>query len=285
MKKNMDTEYNNSRIYIVLIIIIVLFGIALGSVLIINRHKNKDNVIINEKRISDTSEYNTFFTIQRIISNFITSSDNSEVYNMLDIDYITKNNVSEDNSISIAKNNIVNMEFKAQKVKRADVDNEKKNIYIAKGMIIKNELESTTIIEKDYSALVLIDYNNLTFSIYPNIDDLNSIKDRTKIIIDKNDNNSMPTGRSKTNYDICTSYYNDFIFKINYLLDDAYELLDSNSKEKYTKEELSNIYGGFTSLKSCKFDSENLIYVATGDNDKVIRFIETTVMNYNVHLE
>ena len=284
--KREKVEGNNNKVYYVLIVLIILFGIILGIFLIKEKHEKENRINVEKNPTRSVTDYISFFAIQNIINKYLFSYNEEEIYNMLDEDYIKNNDITVDNVIEKAKKGLVGMNYKCQKVLENNASNRYKDVYVTSGIIIENTMEDTNVIDKDFKAIVILDYDNLTFSIIPNTNDIKeSLKDREKIIIEKNKYNAMPKTGVRDYYDICSTYYNDFVFKLNYMLDDGYKLLDTDSKDKYSKEELYKVYGGFTTLKSCKYDSESVIYVATGNNDKVIRFKETNVMDYSVYLE
>lgn len=283
--KREKIEGNNNKVYIIIIILLVLFGIMLASVLMKEKNDSENKIDIEKSSTRNVADYISFFSIQNIINKFIFSNNAEEVYSMLDEEYINEEGITQDNVIELAKKGLIGMNYKCQKVQENKANNRFKDVYITNGIIIENGLEDINIIDTDFKAIVLLDYDNLTFSIIPNTDNLKeALKNKKKVLIEKNKYNVLPSTGVKDYYDICLTYYNDFVFKINYLPDEAYNLLDSDSKEKVSKTDLYNLYG-FTSLNSCKYDSEGATYIATATNEKIIQFKEKSIMDYSVYLE
>ena len=281
-----QTEQSNKKVYIFIIVILVAIA-AVFIILFADSKEEKENRIeVENVSTKLVDEYFSFYSMQSIVNKYLFTSNSEEVYYMLDEEYIKENNITKENALEIAKGNMKGMNFKCQKVYENGANNRFKDIYVVNGIVIENGLEDLTIVDKDFNVIVLLDYNNFTFSIYPNSKEVKEkLKDRKTLSIEKNSYNKMPQTGVKNSYDLCLTYYNDFVFKLNYLPDDAYELLDDSSKEKYSIEELLATYGILTTLKTCKQSSNGKMYIAMDSSEKVVQINEVTFMNYNVHLE
>lgn len=267
------------------LIVVLVVCIICGGIIYFSSRKS------NYERLLLVKDYTTFFSVTREVNNYINSisrSDKSDIINLLDSRYV------DNNSIDILLDTVNYSpltELSANNIKYVMFN--KNYLYLVKGKIVENDFDYSKVIDENYIVIVLHDVMNNSYSIYPVDNDnykkiVNSIK---KINIDSNSSNKMIVSNSLSDVDVCKLYFSDYISKIFNNPEEAYKLLSSDTKKRFTSyAEFSNYIDNniekFTSIsKLCRADKldDNRIYRVIDENNNSYTFNETGVMNYQVN--
>lgn len=295
----MDKE-NNNQYKIVIIIVILLTIFSLFVLLIIkmtskggNTDNNEQSTNLKEKyeykditndnliKITDTS---LLFYGQNVVNNFLSYSDPKIGIKLLSENYINNYKINNDNYVKMVLNGYNNLSFKVQSGSMAVGKNY--NVYYALyGYLIDNDFGEVKIIDNNYSISLLVDYDSDSYAVYPSSDDVKEVLNGEKVVsVKRNDNNKLITSKLYSKYDICSAYFNDFIFKVNYDIDLAYSYLDEETKIDVSKDELKKKFSKYSSIDSCEEIISNS-YMIYNTDEQPIRIRINSIMNYNVSFE
>lgn len=285
MKRNSETD-SSKKPYVVVIILLILTAIIVAFIVVFVIKNNNDpsKKPIGDRRIIAKPNGGSFFAIQNMVNSFVSYGSSKVVYNLLYEDYVLSNGINENNAISVARMNLSSLSFRQQKFSNINLNDINKNIYIVNGILVKTIMDEEEIIDSDYSVILLIDYDTSSFSIIPNTKEVPEyILSKKSFTISENDYNRIPASGVKNRYDYCEAYYNDFVFKVNYLTDEAMKLLyDEND---ISESKLKAKFNNNSIVKSCKYDSEINTYVIVDSNNNELSIKEYEVMNYKVDLQ
>ncbi len=231
MKKN--------KIIIAIMILIVFIIITLiGLIIVLNDSKtieensiqNKSDFIIEEENLEEVKSRNEFFDVKQCIEqyfNFIKNEDKQALLDILDKDYIKQNNITENNINKFTyekKSNKLIYYIKHIKYKLY----QDKIEYIVKCNLFDN-------LEQEIYLIIIIDNNNSSFAILPQIEkynDINEIKLKENVKnIDKNTNNVV-VYNSVSDEKMCEYLLDDYIKKALYFPNELYNCLEKEYKDK-----------------------------------------------------
>lgn len=271
------------RTFIVIVsvcVICVLLGVILS-------YKN------NYEKLVYVDEYNVYFANVNYINNFISKiaiKDNKSVYELLDSDYVNKNNIDINNVLEHFVNYSIHASFDAISMYYVQV---KDNfIYYVDGRIYENGYDSERkLVDDKFSVVISIDNKNKCYSIYPiknnykNV--VNSIK---KVNINNNSSNKIEKSELVNKEQVCAIYLSDFINTIFYNNEEAYNVLSEDMKKIYIDsgefEDYINKKFNLISTTADKCRLENIddkrIYTVIDDNQNTYIFTEESIMNYKV---
>lgn len=290
--RNDDREQNNVKPYVVMIIVLVILTIAIVILLLLTSKdddKNKEsdsNIPISERKEKEVKRKISFFALQNMTNMFVSYNSSESIYNLLYKDYINENGITTTNAFDMIRKNHYNLVFKAQNYTNVDMSDINKNIYIVNGILLENGMETVKIIDKDYNLIVLLDYDNYTYSIIPEEKEVPGyLSSKQTFSIEKNNINSIPTTSNKSRYDYCELYYNDFVFKVNYLVDDAMDYLSDYDKRQLKTSDVEKMFVGSSVIDECYYDSDIRTYTITDSKNNNIRIKENSIMNYTVYLK
>ena len=265
------------------ITIAIICAIIVGIVLIINRKSNSE-------KLEEVNEYNTFFTITSYINTYIRSNSNaSKLYDLTYIDYINKNNITENTINEFLENYTINSSIKVTDMKYVKIKNN--YVYYVKGKIYKNIYNGSEVINNNYQTLVLVDFDTLSYAIYPIDTDYKKVLDKIKkISIENNRNNNVKKSDLITKEQICVIYLSDYISKIDEEIELSYNVLSEKMKEQYPmfKEYVNYINDNrdkiTTEADKCLLEKigNNRVYTVIDKNENKYIFTEKSVMNYEV---
>lgn len=265
------------------ITIAIICAIIVGIVLIINRKSNSE-------KLEEVNEYNTFFTITSYINTYISSNSNaSKLYDLTYIDYINKNNITENTINEFLENYTINSSIKVTDMKYVKIKNN--YVYYVKGKIYKNTYNGSEVINNNYQTLVLVDFDTLSYAIYPIDTDYKKVLDKIKkISIENNRNNNVKKSDLITKEQICVIYLSDYISKIDEEIELSYNVLSEKMKEQYPmfKEYVNYINDNrdkiTTEADKCLLEKigNNRVYTVIDKNENKYIFTEKSVMNYEV---
>lgn len=273
-----------------LIVVLIVCSVSTVIILLLTRKSNYDN-------LSNVNEYNTYFSITSYANTYITTlADNksTEYLSILDKEYITNNNINEDNAFDNTKEypsgsslNVTNM--KSVRLKDS-------YLYYVKGRVYQNDIDGKTLVDDNFQTLIKLDFDNTAYSVYP-VDDSNYkkiINSTKKIEVESNDYNKLITPKLITKEQVCVLYLSDYIDKLYSDIDTSYDLLSDKMKEldyfssleKYKNYMIENQNKLTTVADKClenKVD-ENRIYSVIDKNGNKFNFTEESVMNYKVDI-
>lgn len=265
------------------ITIAIICAIIVGIVLIINRKSNSE-------KLEEVNEYNTFFTITNYINTYISSSSNtSKLYDLTYIDYINRNNITENTINKFLENYTINSSIKVTDMKYVKIKNN--YVYYVKGKIYQNTYDGSEVINNNYETLVLVDFDTLSYAIYPIDTDYKKVLDKIKkISIENNRNNNVKKSDLITKEQICVIYLSDYISKIDEEIELSYNVLSEKIKEQYPmfKEYVNYINDNrdkiTTEADKCLLEKigNNRVYTVIDKNENKYIFTEKSVMNYEV---
>ena len=146
------------------------------------------------------------------------------------------------------------------------------------------------LVNNNYETLVLVDFDTLSYAVYPleQKDNYKKIIDNIKkITIESNSNNKMKDSSLITKEQVCVFYLSDYIDKMNNNIEEAYNILDEQSKKTYSLEEYEkyvkdNYKKITTSADKCLLsntDSKRIYTVVDKNKNKYV-FNEKDIMNY-----
>ena len=265
------------------ITIAIICAIIVGIVLIINRKSNSE-------KLEEVNEYNTFFTITNYINTYISSSSNtSKLYDLTYIDYININNITQNTINKFLENYKINSSIKVTDMKYVKIKNN--YVYYVKGKIYQNTYDGSEVINNNYETLVLVDFDTLSYAIYPIDTDYKKVLDKIKkISIENNRNNNVKKSDLITKEQICVIYLSDYISKIDEEIELSYNVLSEKMKEQYPmfKEYVNYINDNrdkiTTEADKCLLEKigNNRVYTVIDKNENKYIFTEKSVMNYEV---
>ena len=139
-------------------------------------------------------------------------------------------------------------------------------IYNIQGKLNEMTFDTTNVIDNDFRIIVIVDFDNSTYAVYPlsDKDDYKKIIDSIKKInIDSNSNNRTIKSDLITKEKICVLYLSDYVNKLNYDIEEAYKLLDDTTKKNYSLEKfISYINNNFDKITT---DADKCLFETVGD--------------------
>lgn len=251
--------------------------------------------IESEQRIYMYLYSNNIITqlFEYISENRINVNNAKALTNLLDSEYMKANNITEDNVLSFLQqykeiNSYFTKEIYIKEIVHRQ--NLRGTYCYIKGIIRKNG------IEENLYVLMKEDYMNGTYSLtFLTEDEFSKMgNDNRDIVIEKNNYNSIYTV-STTDYEICLEYLKDYKNAVNNNPEKAYELLDTEYKEKRFgnvenyKEHINNTKSNLnvTVLKkySVERSEETTKYVCVDENERYYIFEDDKLMDYKVILD
>ena len=302
---------NTKKLIIIIIICIILIITLLLVILNLNK-KAPENIILREtthkeyeeylnntefEKINDLKDHNTFFTILSCINKYMQyneQKDNSNIYNILSTEYISKNNITIDNITQKIKMYNNAETFTAKEIYEYN-NNENVSTYFVYGKTIENNFDNDDPKQEQINIVVQLDKSNRTFDIILNeTKEDNGIAKRTSLKQIENKNSNVYITPNIQEQQIGLMYLSDY--KDNMLKDikKAYEQLDKDYKQKRypTIEEFKKYINSNTELiyvtgTQCEVNQqdEKIIYIVKDQYGNVYRFKETAVMEYTVELD
>lgn len=288
MAKENKVKFGIVAFVIILSLILIIFAFHLAQD---HNSENNDNPYKMEK----VTEYGIFFSIVNNINKYLFysySKNSSALINILNKDYLKKNNITISNVLSKIANYENSPSFKAKEIYFKDIDDN--YLCYAKGDIVYEEYEGIVTYKENVDFLILLDYTNFTIEIYPL--DLNSNKEElplviSKIAIAKNSYNSLETSKIITNDYICNLYYAEFYMTLVNDINKSYSLLDNDFKKEnfntltefqtYWQDNISKIN---SNIKSCSMSEMDGLryYTIIDSNNNSFEFRENKIMDYSV---
>lgn len=269
-----------------IVVVVVVCVICLTIGLILN-HKS------NFEKLSSVNEYGVFFSEVRYINNFInyvSNNDDIGVYNLLDEKYIEENNISYDNVLEYVDDYPRMSSFKANSIEYVKLGSNV-TLYYVKGDVYQNDFESERLVDEDVSIVLINDFDNLSFSIYPVEDNYKSvINDLKRVNVEVNDYNKIVNTDLIDKEQVCVLYYSDFMNMLMNNIEKSYDYLSDDMKNRYTTTDsyIDFVNGNndlfSTNADKCRVDEvdEKRVYSVIDENGNEYSFTEESVMNYKV---
>lgn len=298
------------NIKILIIALLVLLVILIGVVIFLNSNSSKQNIEVtnNElqegrqdqliqldnftsKETNDNIVFSLSDVIQKLFS-YIAVDDDEAVYNMTELQYIKDNNITTMTVKSIYPNVQNGVDYYIQNVYK--IQNYDKSEYYIYGVILDNNK-----IEDSYLCIE-IDTNNSAFGIKPiefaeyNKAKNGEISQISSNTISKNKYNNFNI-QSFSIEGLSRNYIKDYLFKVTYMPELAYELLEDNyKKEKFSnidefKTYIQNNASRFTNFTLKKYQNEineeSIQYIVTDVNDNYYKIYVYKPLEYKMVLD
>ena len=277
----------NMSIVISIIIILLIFA-AILILKNINDNQSKPNnfdhdVVDNENiKLSVLNDDSDYFNVQNIINTYymkLTNRKIANVYDMLDFDYIQKNNITKDNLTTKIDNNHGDVSFTAKKIYYLNKNN--RHYYFVNGYIIEQYVDGSFDYNKNINFFVTVDHN--LFSIYPlnnsNYNDfVNSYNFEEKALFSRYNTIKVDTSKK------LSTYIANFLYLLNINSQDAYDYLDDDAKRKYkTPNDMKIGAKKLTSVVfSYEYDELSSSYKVLDNKLNEIIIKENGIMNYKI---
>ena len=268
----------------VLVVIVIICLICFALVFLFNIQKNTNDMEL-------VHDYNEYFNVIEEVNNYINYiSDDSTigVYNLLYDKYISSNNINYDNLFNYVNKYAGLCSLGVEEIYFVQVDDN--YLYYVNGVVLEDDYDNATIVDDNFSVVVLNDVSNNTYAIYPlkgNDNYKKIINSIENINIDSNSVNKSVNDLSFYNRkDICKMYFADFMSKLYNNIDGAYKKLDNAMLKQYSSLSAFNEYidtniKRFSSLtKSCEYS--NGVYYVVDSKDNNYTITEEAVMKYRV---
>ena len=282
------TKYD---IGIVVILIAIVVGIVAISIYTIT-HRTRD------VEVDEVKDYSLYFMVVNNINTFyeyVSNNDNDAVISLLDNKYIEKENITRNNLNTHILNYGIDIGVIPDYITTFKIDN---NIaYFVHGKLEQTiYLEPSKIVNNNFNMLMLIDIDNLTFSLYPTTEEeykqiLSTIP---SINITKNNYNEYQGVSEMSNQSVCVIYLTDFLSKLENNIDSTYELISKNTLaklstiDKYRDYINQNIGNYTTKVDRCAVTGDSIVgktFRVYDANNNYFEFIENGIMKYHVNLE
>lgn len=272
-----------------LVVVILICSLCVGLILILN-HKS------NSEKLEPVSDYNVFFSTYNYVTNYINkvgSKNNESIYNLLYSDYIVDNNITVDNVFNYVEDISSEISLKVKGIESVKIKGN--YLYYINGSLIKETYDASEIYNDNYEVVLVYDYDNLTYSIYPILDgNANKIiNDIKKISIIVNNDNKIKETELIKKEKICSLYLSDYINYIYKDINKAYELLSDDMKKKeFTsvnkfKQYIANNSENISSVADkCLLNNidDKRVYSVIDNNENRYIFTESSIMNYKVDI-
>ena len=236
------------------VVIIIICTLITGLVLFLNRKSNSDKLEV-------VDEYNNFFTITNYVNNYLEYSSTynaSKLYDVLYSDYIDSKGITINNLFDYLKEYSIDTSVEVNKIEYVSVKNN--YIYYIQGKLNEMTFDTTNVIDNDFRIIVIVDFDNSTYAVYPlsDKDDYKKIIDSIKKInIDSNSNNRTIKSDLITKEKICILYLSDYVNKLNYYIEEAVSALEYEKYEEAVRiyydmtRDLMEYYGINSNINKC----------------------------------
>ena len=150
----------------ILLLIISMFLITIFSLLIMDDFKKEK---LNKENLHEVRNISVFYTIESCANKYISylmSKDYKAIYNLLDDNYINKNNITEKN---VDKHIETYDRFYGLKIEEM-YQYKDLGVYYVKGKLIEDGFNIKNPLEKKFKTTIKLDEKNTKFSIIPDGD-------------------------------------------------------------------------------------------------------------------
>ena len=289
----------NPNVKFGIVVLAILLFIALLLLLFGPKKKEKTYSASDFYEVKKTvlNDYNMFNFVSNKVNIFFQVNDDKYTYDLLDKSFKERNDVSSSNALEKTGKKNKDLGLHIKRVYEININADIVS-YFVEGYLYNKTIEdelyydnnSIKIINKDYTMLFTVDYDNMTMSFYPDISSklaIEVLNEKENHYIENNDSNKLTESVLLTDYQVCSLYYKDIIFKIVNVPDDAYSILNKDSVNRFkTKDEfkkyLKKYYSNYMyDLKDCKRgQSKNVYYIYDSLNNE-FKVEVSSVLKYN----
>lgn len=294
-------KMKENKIKIIIFLVIMAFVIGCTSLYLFFK-KDKENVndihetltndyIIDE--VTNFSEYQSIYLNLLNYYNMLNEDKYLELLDLLERDYINNNNITSLNINNFVEEKMINYTYEITQISK--YTNMYYSIYYVEGSYGLEGLEE--ILNKTLvKHLVIIDIINNTYAIIPLLNNVENFEDAISkynlINYDKEikyNNSNEIIQSSVSDFNEASFYFSDYLNKLTNNCNDAYNLLISETKEKYDHsfEEVCTSFKEFyvaPIIKDFKIEHESgkkSITIYDNYNNKY-KFYITSIFNYTV---
>ncbi len=244
-------------------------------------------------QMEEVKEYSAFFNVVNDLNSFLNYHQKRNVSALLAVlhpQFLQENNINSSNVMRFLDDyGVEQLGFKAKEMYFQKDNNN--YLYYVKGDVKALLYESEEVIKSDVSFLVAIDYDNITYAIYPLKDEQKEKLPLVNTSIEPNDYNQFMGTEVITNNYICNLYYSEFYNILNTSPIDTYDLLEqefkegryknANNYENYIEKKLPTIT---SEIAECQVEEKNgqRVYTIKDQNYNIFTFTEEKIMDYKV---
>lgn len=308
------------RLLLVFIIIVLLSICAIIAQILIIKNNNRSTYVSKpDEELSEVSSINQFYNVKGCIGKYYTycnmlfsmnnkSETNDEesqknlsdtkriIYNMLDKEYISYKNITEDNitsKIELTKDSVIYIDYMYVSERSENI-----YIYVVSGSLREKATNNIT----KFKVIVKTDYDNKTFSIMPqdyveekysNIS-LGGTIDIGLDRIESNENNTY-IFKNIEGQVYARDLFEDFKDRLLYDINSVYDRLDEEYKvkkfanvsefEEYIKNKYENIESLQLSSYSKETESNHDRYIMVDSEEHYFIIDSTAIMKYTIVLD
>lgn len=287
---------NNQKIILILIIVLLIFTSIMAVFISLNIDNQSNNISSNKpminKKITRLNNAEEYFAVQKAINDvFGLISNTNKLLNYFDEEFINENELNESNILDYLK---ISEEKSINIIVEEIYYNDNSNItyYFTKCYSIEYEVGKDKVLYNPNKYYLLIVDNNNHYVLKPldNIDNLEAYA-KSYDIKEVNINNNADFKKQETSdNNKLINYINIFSNLMNVDETKAYEMLDDETKKKYSNldsfvNDIDNIYANlFTSFKatSKKENDDNIVYKVQNRNMDTITITEYFPNDYKI---
>ena len=280
----------------VILVIIAIMTIIASSLIDdgepIDKPNNGTNTTLN-KKIQKLTDEALFFSVQRAINDYyiiLTNNNASQLYNILEADYILENNITKSNVLNKIEHNYSSTSYIAKEIYYNP--NSSVTYYFVNGYFIDTSMnEDDLIYYENVNYLIIVDSDSEyvirplnskvdlnTYAKSYSIDDVDIDNESKFILTNINEKNKL------------TVYLNEFLNLMFFDTDRAYDMLDNSVKNNYNgfndfKNQITDIYDKLSSSifsYSTKEVGNIIEYNIVDNKQNKIKILEYNVMDYKV---
>ena len=300
MKQKFEELNPSSKAVVLVCIFLLLLGLLIFVIAQKKHHYKYESEDLKAVKKNKLDTFGEFMAVENDINKFIKINNDNVVYDLLDESYIKKNNVYISNALQKVNRADTNYNFTLRHLE-ALKSNDDYIVYYCTGVLADigddydeepGAVYEVKILNKSYNLMLIIDYNTISYSVYPDItrrEALETINNKKDFKIERNNNNKLMKTSVSSYVDMCRKYYSDLVFNINYMPDHLYTILDTTRKnsfkskekfEKYLEENYKEYPATFKRCEKGKSSREYYIY----DETNTFKLVIHDIMNYNVDL-
>jgi len=168
---NFDSGFSKKNFIIVFILLVVL-GIFLVVTSVADSTQQQNKVSNSENDIELVTDASRFYTVSGCIDKYLlylSQQDESKLFSLLDSEYITSNNITEDNIFEFLPSLTTDLyTINSRKMYQQQLSDAITKYYVY-GFVVKNEFADDALTSNRQEAyyIVTLDASNLTFTIMP----------------------------------------------------------------------------------------------------------------------
>ncbi len=279
---------NNQKIILILIIPILIFTSFIAVFISSNindedeKVNNTSNKPIINKQISRLADFDEFYAVQNTINTIYSNIEKpTELIKYFDNDYLTANNLNENNILNFLNINMDNYSITIEEIYYND--NSDITYYFIKGYVMEYSMLGDSNYSKNKYYLFIVDNNNhYSLRLLDNVSNLEEYANNYDLKeISINNNSKFKKNKIEDNTKIA-SYINIFNSLMFADSNKAYNMLDDETKKDYLninsfnndRENINNkLFTKFWAT-STKENDDNIVYKVQDKNHNTITITE-----------